>query len=313
MISCPNSCEPLNHPYQLHIVESMALKRHKLVAVKEHQAEGEIAEIYSEIKQSLGIPHVNMVFQVFAGFPGFLPLFWNAAQVVLETREFFSGADRLGAEAYTRMHNYFAVPDFRSRIEELQFSPGAERELRDVVDLYHYNYPVLLLLCAAQMQAFENPETSVRQATIIEQQQPPARDNVILVEEENAPAPTRRIYEDIKHTMDTPFLNTCYVNFGRWPDFLREYWDKLKPIMLTAQYQQHCRAIRDSALALATDLPQPLQLSISDMEQAGISREDVNAIVQTTDFLVDLESKQTLNMAFTKIGLEGGVRSPLAA
>jgi hypothetical protein len=290
----------------------MALKRHKLVAVKENQADSETAEIYSEIKHSLGIPHVNMVFQVFAGFPRFLSLFWNAARVVLGTREFFSGADRLGAEAYTRMHNYFAVPDFRSRIEEMQFSPGAERELRDVVDLYHYNYPVLLLLCAAQMQAFENPETSVRPATSLDYQ-PPVRDNVILVEEENAPAPTRRIYDDIKHTMNTPFLNTCYVNFGRWPDFLREYWDKLKPIMTTAQYQQHCSAIRDSALAIAADLPQPLQLSISDMEQAGITRDDVNAIVQTTEFFVGLESKQTLNMAFTKIGLEGGVRSPLAA
>jgi Halocarboxylic acid dehydrogenase DehI len=290
----------------------MALKRHKLIAVKESQAERETAEIYSEIKRSLGIPHVNMVFQVFAGFPRFLPLFWNAAQSMLATREFFAGADRLGAEAYTRMHNYFAVPDFRSRIEELQFSPGAERELRDVVELYHYNYPVLLLLCAAQMQAFENPETNVRQATSLEQQ-PQQRDNVILVEEENAPAPTRRIYDDIKHTMDTPFLNTCYVNFGRWPDFLREYWDKLKPIMLTAQYRQHCGAIRDSALALAADLPQPLQLSISDMEQAGITRDDLNAIVQTTEFFVDLESKQTLNMAYTKIGLEGGVRSPVAA
>lgn len=288
------------------------MKRHKLVAVKESQAEGETAEIYSEIKQSLGIPHVNMVFQVFAGFPRFLPLFWNAAQIVLGTREFFSGADWLGAEAYTRMHNYFAVPDFRIRIEELQFSPGAERELKEVVDLYHYNYPVLLLLCAAQMQAFENPETNIRQGTSLDQP-PPARDNVILVEEENAPAPTRRIYDDIKHTMDTPFLNTCYVNFGRWPDFLRDYWDKLKPIMLTAQYRQHCGAIRDSALALAADLPQPLQLSISDMEQAGITRDDLNAIVQATEFFVDLESKQTLNMAFTKIGLEGGVRSPVAA
>jgi hypothetical protein len=82
---------------------------------------------------------------------------------------------------------------------------------------------------------------------------------------------------------------------------------------MTAQYQQHCSAIRDSALTIAADLPQPLQLSISDMEQAGITRDDVNAIVQTTEFFVGLESKQTLNMAFTKIGLEGGVRSPLAA
>ncbi|MGH9570173.1 MAG: halocarboxylic acid dehydrogenase DehI family protein, partial [Candidatus Angelobacter sp.] len=265
----------------------MPWKRHKLRAIKESQADLATSEIYSEIKQALGIPHVNMIFQVLASFPKFLPLFWNAARPLIDTREFFSSADRLGAEAYTRMHNYFSIPDLRGKVEEMQFSSGAERELKDVVELYHYDYPVLLLLCAAQIQAFENPEASVRQATS-PAGPPQLSDRAILVDEENAPAPTRKIYEDIKRTLGTPFLNTCYINFGRWPDFLREYWDQLKPVMATPQYQQHCSAIRDSALALASELPQPLQLSASEMEEAGIARDDLSTIVQTTESFRDL-------------------------
>ena len=50
---------------------SMPWKRHKLRAIKESQADLATSEIYSEIKQALGIPHVNMIFQVLASFPNF--------------------------------------------------------------------------------------------------------------------------------------------------------------------------------------------------------------------------------------------------
>ena len=50
-------------------------------------------------------------------------------------------------------------------MEEMDFSPGAQEELRDVTDLYLYNNSVLLLILAAQMQAFENPGASTRPAT----------------------------------------------------------------------------------------------------------------------------------------------------
>ncbi len=78
-------------------------------------------------------------------------------------------------------------------------------------------------------------------------------------------------------------------------------------------FEQHRRAIRESALALAAELPQPIRLSMTELEENGTSREDISAIVQTTDAFLDLLSKQTLTLAFAKIGLEGGVRSTAAA
>ncbi|HEX7287616.1 MAG TPA: halocarboxylic acid dehydrogenase DehI family protein [Candidatus Angelobacter sp.] len=294
----------------------MAWKRHKLHAIKEAEADLRTSQIYFEIKEALGTPHVNTMFQVLASFPEYFSRFWERARPVVEMQEFFSTAGRLRAEAYTRMHNYFAVPDLRRRTQELSFSAGAVDELQQVVDLYYANYPALLLLCAAQAQAFENPETTVPResrpaehdwSSVSRVQRP------IQVEEESAPPATRRVYDDIKRTMGTPFLGTCYLSLGRWPEFLEEYWTALKPVVATARFEQNCAALRESALALAAELPHTLQLSMTELEEAGIGRDDVSTIVQSVGSFLELLSKQTLNLAFAKIGLEGGVRPAVAA
>ena len=290
----------------------MGFKRHKLHLVKENQAEGRIAEIYFEVRRTLGIPHVNVMFQAFASFPEFFDLFWTALKPILETQEFFSFSERLGAEAYTRVHNYFSVPDLRTKVTEMDFSAGAQNELQQVVNLYHYNYPALLLICAALLQAFENPGSPQRQGTR-PALHPAYSGHPVLVEEEVAPAPTRKIYEDMKRTLGTAFLATCYINFGRWPDFLKTYWDSLKPMIKTARYEQHRVALRESALALAAELPETLQLSTAQMEEQGVPEEDLNTVVHITDLFLNLLSQQVLNIAYAKIGLEDGITSKLAA
>ena len=290
----------------------MAWKRQKLRLVPESEAEGEVLQIYSEIKQALGLPYVNPMFQAFGSYPAFLRVFWNALRPDLETGEFFSLAQRIAAEAYTRVHNYMNVPNLSRRVEEMEFSPGAQEELREAMDLYLYNNSVLLLIAAAAMQGFENPNAMPRPSSA-PVQHPTHLERPILVDERNAPPETRRIYEDIKKTMGTPFLNTSYINFGRWPDFLREYWAALKPVMLSPIYEQNRGAIHQSALSLAPEMPRPLQLSPAQLEDAGVSHSDLGAAIQTTEFFLTQLSKQLLNIAFAKISLEGGVRSTAAA
>jgi len=287
-------------------------KRQKLRLVPESEAEGEVLRIYGEIKQALGLPYVTPMFQALGASPAFFRVFWNALRPDLETGEFFSLAQRIAAEAYTRVHNYLNVPNLSRRVEEMEFSPGAQEELRDAMDLYLYNNSVLLLIAAAAMQGFENPNATPR-PTSAPVQHPTHPERPILVDERNAPPETRRIYEDIKKTMCTPFLNTSYINFGRWPDFLREYWAALKPVMLSPIYEQNRGAIHQSALSLAPEMPRPLQLSPAQLEDAGVSHSDLGAAIQTTEFFLTQLSKQLLNIAFAKISLEGGVHSTVAA
>jgi len=289
----------------------MTWKKQKLQIVKERDAEGRTKEIFDEIKHSLGVPYVNSMFRILACFPEFFDLFWREAKPVLNSQEFFSFAERLGAEAFTRMHNYFTVPPLRTRTETNR-GPGAQAELQDVVELYHYNCSVQLLLDAALVQGFENTAVEQQEATPVVAQNRYAK-HPLPLDEDTVPATTRKIYDDIKRALKSQFLSTFYLQLGRWPDFMTAYWESLKLLLRTPLYEHHRLEMCDSALAFASKLPKSLQLSVTQMEEAGIPKDDINGLMGVAESFLNILSKQALNVAFAKIGLENGSRTKIAA
>lgn len=290
----------------------MPWNRNKLSMVSESEAKGDTARIFFELKETLGIPHVSMAFRVLASLPRFFPVFWQAARPMLQTGEFFSAADQIRMDAYHRMQTRFSVPDLRRKLTEFDFTPRAQEEVMDVVQLYEYVNPVLLLTMAALSQGMDHPETPVKHG-ILPAQHPSHPSRPILVDERLAPEPTRKLYDDIKRTMGTPYLNTSYITFGRWPDFLREYWGGLKPVIGTPNYEEQRTALRDFALRASDDLPEAIHVPKSALDKAGVSHEERSNAVQTVHFFLDLLSRQVLNIAYARVGLEGGASSTIAA
>lgn len=290
----------------------MPWNRNKLRLVSEGEAKGETAQIFAELKETLGIPHVSMAFRILASYPRFFTLFWKCARPMLETGEFFTAAEQIRVQGYDQVKSGFSVPDLHAKLTELGFTERAQEEVQDVVNLYEYVNPVLVLVMAALKDGFEHPEGASKHG-ILPAHHPSHPARPILVDERLAPEPTRKLYEDIKKTMGTPYLNTSYITFGRWPDFLREYWDSLKPIIGTAAYEQQRAGLRQFALAAANDLPETIHLSKTNLEEAGVGEEERSLVLQTINFFLDLLSKQVLNIAFAKVALEGGTRSAVAA
>jgi hypothetical protein len=292
---------------------SLSRKR-RLSLVREADASGRTLEIYREIKSALGVPHVNLLFQAYGAFPRFLDSMWKALRPAVETRDFFQHADRLRAEAYTRTHNYFLVPDLCKSIRDIHFSSGAQHELTDVVELFHYNNPLLLLIIALQLQAFEDGPAH-RRSAITGAEHPVISEKPVQITEESAPAPTRKIYDDIKRTLGVSFVNTDYQALARWPDFLSMYWNAFKPVASSPLYGESRHALRESALVLASDLPNAPQLSVEHMQETGLQDEEISAAIHISEEFLDNLSGLLLNVAFAKIALEGGNKSqvPLRA
>src|SRR5215510_40329 len=212
----------------------MTWKRARPHLLTEKEASGRIREIFDEIKQALGVPYVNMLFEALASYPAFLVLFWATAKPALHTQEPFIYSERLGAEAYTRMHNYFAVPPLRSNGTAANHVTEAQAELQEAVELYHYNYSVLVLLVAALVYAFEHPGTRIREGT---------------------------------------------------------------PVAIDSRYLKQPVLVEEDAATLASSLPKPLQLSSSQMEEAGVSAHDIDSVIQLAESFLNLTSKQALNIS----------------
>lgn len=282
-------------------------KGNRLKLVSEDQAQGRTAEIFEEIKQALGIPQVNVAYEAFANYPLFLDLHWHVLQRVVETQEFFALADRLRADAYTRVHSYFDIPDLCTRAAEMNFSIGARMELTDVVDLWHYCEPVFLLMIAAQFQIFESSVGrdggSSRPAS-----HPVFSSRPIVINEEIATQPTRAILEEFKRMLRLPFVPIAYQCFARWPDFLKEYWQGLKAIVQSPVYEGCHYGVRETAFALTREFPLPVELTVTQLSEAGMKDDDIASVVRITELLVNALSGMTLNVAYAKISLEGGSR-----
>jgi hypothetical protein len=294
----------------------MAANKDKPKLVPEAQATGQVAEIYQEIKQALGVPHVNLIFQAYGAYPLFLELHWKAFKPLLATSEFFSLAQRLRADAYTRMHNYFKIPDLCEGMTDLSFSVGARHELEQVVELFYYNNPPLLLMVAAQLEAFDK-RVGGTQAPSGPQKGPAAMHPVfekmlVLVEDNAAPPATRKLFDEIKRELDLAVLNTDYRAFARWPDFLSAYWPVLKGVTRSALYKENCLGLRESALALPRELPLPLELTVEQLQDAGVKDEEVAAITRITEKFLKILSELVLNVALAKIGMEGGANAGMS-
>jgi hypothetical protein len=178
----------------------MLRKRLKREPVSEADASGRTREIYGEIKDTLGVPFVDVFFQAYGAYPEFLDLLWTSIRPALQSQDLRALAERVRAEAYTRVHSYFAVPDFNWRMSELHLTGAAREELIEAAELFYYSDPILLTLCAAVCQAFERPLGGEVEAQPQSDSHRIFQGQLLLIPESSAPPMTRRIYDDIMRT-----------------------------------------------------------------------------------------------------------------
>lgn len=277
----------------------------KPALVRESDAVGRTREIYRELKQALGIPHINLVYQLYGAYPVFLDLHWRAFKAAVASAEFFDAAEKIRAEAYTRVHNYFSVPALDEALRQL--SAGARQELASVVETFHYTDALLLLILTIQLQAFEGPVGQAREhaRAYVE---PISLDKPVVVNESSAAPEERRIFDDMRRTLALGVLNTEYRAFARFPSFLGAYWATLKPVIVSPLHESITLALRETAWNLARELPVPVELSAEQMREAGLSDKEVSELFGLTESLVRSMAGMVTHVAVAKIGLEGGNR-----
>jgi len=284
----------------------MPERRGKLKLVREREADGRTREIFAELKQLLGIPFTPVVYQAMAAYPAFLELHLRAFAPFLSTEQFFQLGERLRGESYTRMHNYFHIGDLCEPLTEMSFSPGAKHQLGDVIELFNYVNPLLLVVVSAQLLALEQPIGQSKDGHVGGTEHPHFLERPVLIEEESAPVPVKRIYQEMKRTLNLPVVNTDYRAFARWPDFLREYWNALRPIAQAPSYREQQRALCESSESMTKELEVPIDLSVEKIQQSGLPDKEIESVLRVTQTFQNILSGLVLNVAAAKIGFEGG-------
>lgn len=287
-----------------HIEDHMRWKRgSRLKLVSEAEAPSRTREIFGELRECLGLPVVPKLYQAYAAFPKFLELHWRAFRPAFESRQFLLLGARMAAESYTRAHNYFDIPSMSGWHTTSDISTTLS--ISQVLDYYQYLDPLLLLITATQMQAFEgpvgrahsNPETAAH---------PEFPVAPCLLQDDQASAGLQRSWAERRRVLELAFISDEHRALACWPEFYQEYWATLKELLLSPVFADCQYRLADSALNMVAELPVRVETSVAQLLDAGLTEEQLTAVARLNDSFVQALTGLVLDITFARIGVEKG-------
>jgi hypothetical protein len=273
--------------------------------VSEADASPRTRAIFAEVRERLGLPVVPALYQAYAVFPDFLELHWQSFRPLVESQQFFRLGARLAAECYTRAHNYFAVDN----LSGLEGEPAANvtLPLPQVLEYYQYLDPFLLLITAAQMQAFEGASGEpVREPENARHASFSAAPR--LLGDSEAAAAAQRIWEERRRILELAFVSDEHRALACWPAFYQRYWSGLKSLLQSPLYADCQYRLGESAMKLARELPVPIETAIPQLLEAGLDNDQLYGLVRVNEAFLQALTGLLLDVTFARIGLEGGNR-----
>jgi hypothetical protein len=247
-------------------------------AVGEHEAGDEIDAVYHEIRQVLRVSGVNLNFRAWAGFGRSFPLVWDAVRENAGTYAFERAADELRASA---VRGSLTLPAVRA-IAEVPLGPSQLYQMGAALALYHYINPKLLLITAAVRLALDGvviPGSPSADTRRIPRGVPPRMYPMEMVDEDIDDPLVQQTFEDIRQTLSLSAVNSDYRTLALWPEYLSAAWTRLKPIVITREFDTLAIALQDQAEALARALPYRVKLTRLDIATTG---DDDNDFMKTT-------------------------------
>ena len=259
-----------------------------------------------EVRESLGVPVVPKLYQAFAAYPEFLEIHWKAFRPAVQSRQFFVSGARLAAESYTRAHNYFDIPALR-HCEGV--SPLAARlSISQELDYYQYLNPLLLLIAAAQMQAFEGPIGNARGKA-----EPAVHPDFLvspsLLDEAQASPAVQRSWQDRRRLLELAFISDEHRALACYSDFYLHYWGALKGVLRSPVYADCQYRLADSALNMTAELPIRIETGIAELLESGLSEDDVASVTRINELFVQALTGLVLDITFARIGFEKGTNA----
>jgi hypothetical protein len=196
-------------------------------SVLEAEATGEVAEIYADIRTTLGTSVVNLVWRNLATLPGALPWAWSTV------RPLYLGAAAGHAQAVRRSLALPKLPQFSAdALSAAGLGPSDLLQITTILHTYHHTNALALVVLSALLEHDEPSDAEPAQRT--EAAPPPVRTELppLPAMATLQPAVQRLIAElNGFGEDDAPFLiASMYRHLAYWPPFLALIRTALAPL-----------------------------------------------------------------------------------
>ena len=186
-------------------------------SVLESAASGEIAEIYSDIRTTLGTSVVNLVWRNLATIPDALPWTWSTV------RPLYRGPAAVYAEAVRRTLSLPKLPRLSAdTLTAAGIDRNALRDIRTILDSYHHTNALALVVLSALLEHYDPSVTEPVQgcdaAPLSVQTELPALPPMATLSAE-----VRQLITELNEFGEdgAPFLiASMYRHLAYWPPYL---------------------------------------------------------------------------------------------
>jgi hypothetical protein len=214
----------------------------------------------------------------------------------------------MAAESYTRAHNYFNIEALTMSESRTDISP--KLPISQVLDYYQYLDPLLLLISAAQMQAFECPVGE--EGDIDPANHPDFPVAPFLLSPEQVTSAVQRTWDERRRILEVALLSDEHRALACWPSFYGEYWSLLKNILQSPVYADCQYRIGESALALAGELPVRVETPVPQLLDAGMDDEELSSLVRINEAFMQAMTGLVLDVTVARIACDGGTHGQSA-
>ena len=272
----------------------------------EYLATGQRAQWYEDTKEVLQVPWMGVVTMAYTHYPTFFGELWRGLKPLCQSRPFVEAFMDLRAYVESRVAELHPT----SLIEPLQAMGYAPREIdaiRQMNTVFSHGNQLYVLIATVARHLLEigDMQGTPNAETFEGRHAPDIQVPFVLMEPHHADEPTQAVYEDIKTTLQLPFVNTDYRAFARWPSYFALAWKNLREKAGTKEHERICQDCHERIASLvATQLPNPGGLSSDALRQAAESDASLEEVVQVCRLFQWLIPGLITNVAYFRHQLE---------
>jgi hypothetical protein len=271
----------------------------------EYRVTGQRANWYADVKSVFQVPWMGVVTMAFSHYPNFFETLWDGLRPLARSKPFVDACLQLRAK--TESHARELEPDLIvRRLAAIGYAPREIDQIRATIEVFsHGNFPYLLTATAARRLLEGHDPGAGTEAPPFEGGHAPVVDvPFVLMEMHHADHDTRSVYDDIKRTLDLPFVNTDYRALARWPSYFALAWSDLKTAVNTPAHTAICAEVHAYVDNLMGEvLPNPGGLTADALREAAKRDGNADEILQVVSLFQWLLPGLVTNVAFLRAQL----------
>lgn len=259
--------------------------------VPEYLADEALRRRYDEMKDILQVPWMGVVTMAYAHYRDFYDTLWQGLKPLCASKPFVEATIGLRGFVEREVVRFRPAP-IRARLLERGYVSRELQGIAEMVEVFsHGNFPYLLIATITRL-LLEGVDLPGKEESVPRYEGRHAPDVTVpfvLMETHHADTPTREVYQDIKHTLGLPFVNTDYRALARWPSYFELAWLDLKPLVTSPEYTEFTGQVHEQAVQFAAGFPNPGGLSATAIcEAAGRDAplEEVRSVAQLFQWLL---------------------------